>query len=214
MAGKVERKQTLKEEFANTLTHLIGILFSIVAISLLVVFSVLNGTALDVVSCCIFGATMLLLYTSSTLYHAIQSTELKPLLRSIDHISIYFLISGTYTPFLLLGLGGTLGWVYFGIVWTITVFGLVFKIFFIGRFEKLSLILYLCMGWMALLLIKPLVANLSTEIIYLIAAGGLAYTLGTIFYANKKMLYAHAIWHVFVLVGTVLHFIAIMFLIT
>ncbi|EPR66858.1 PAQR family membrane homeostasis protein TrhA [Cyclobacterium qasimii] len=214
MAGQVERKQTIQEEFANTVTHLIGILFSIVAISLLVVFSVLNGTALHVVSCCIFGATMLLLYTSSTLYHAIQSNELKPLLRSIDHISIYFLISGTYTPFLLIGLGGTLGWVYFGIVWTITLLGLVFKIFFIGRFEKLSLILYLGMGWMALLLIKPLVANLSTEIIYLIAAGGLAYTIGTVFYANKKMLYAHAIWHVFVLAGTVLHFIAILFMIT
>jgi hemolysin III len=214
MAGQVDRKQTIKEEFANTLTHLIGILLSIVAISLLVVFSVLNGTALHVVSCCIFGGTMLLLYTSSTLYHAIQSKELKPLLRSIDHISIYFLISGTYTPLLLLGLGGTLGWVYFGIVWTITLLGLVFKIFFIGRFEKLSLILYLGMGWLALLLIKPLVVNLSTEIIYLIAAGGVAYTIGTVFYANKKMLYAHAIWHVFVLAGTVLHFIAIMFLIT
>lgn len=214
MAGQVDRKQTIKEEFANTLTHLIGILLSIVAISLLVVFSVLNGTALHVVSCCIFGGTMLLLYTSSTLYHAIQSKELKPLLRSIDHISIYFLISGTYTPLLLLGLGGTLGWVCFGIVWTITLLGLVFKIFFIGRFEKLSLILYLGMGWLALLLIKPLVVNLSTEIIYLIAAGGVAYTIGTVFYANKKMLYAHAIWHVFVLAGTVLHFIAIMFLIT
>ena len=214
MAGQVDRKQTIKEEFANTLTHLIGILLSIVAISLLVVFSVLKGTALHVVSCCIFGGTMLLLYTSSTLYHAIQSKELKPLLRSIDHISIYFLISGTYTPLLLLGLGGTLGWVYFGIVWTITLLGLVFKIFFIGRFEKLSLILYLGMGWLALLLIKPLVVNLSTEIICLIAAGGVAYTIGTVFYANKKMLYAHAIWHVFVLAGTVLHFIAIMFLIT
>lgn len=214
MAGQVERKQTIREEFANTVTHLIGILFSIVAISLLVVFSVLNGTALDVVSCCIFGTTMLLLYTSSTLYHAIQSNELKPHLRSIDHISIYFLISGTYTPFLLIGLGGTLGWEYFGIVWTITLLGLVFKIFFIGRFEKLSLILYLGMGWLALLLIKPLVANLSMEIIYLIAAGGLAYTIGTIFYTNKKMLYAHAVWHIFVLAGTVLHFIAIMFLIT
>jgi len=213
MALKAERKQTLREEFANTLTHLMGILFSIIAISLLVVFSVLNGSVLHVVSCCIFGGTMLLLYTSSTLYHAIHSRELRPLLRSVDHISIYFLISGTYTPFLLIGLGGTKGWIYFGIVWTITFLGLIFKIFFIGRFEKLSLFLYLCMGWMALLLIKPLVANLNNEIIYLVAAGGLAYTIGTVFYANKKMLYAHAIWHIFVLTGTVLHFIAIMFLI-
>jgi hemolysin III len=214
MTRLAERKQTLREEFANTVTHLIGILFGIIAVSLLVVFSVLNGSVLHVVSCCIFGGTMLQLYTSSTLYHAIHAKELRPILRSIDHISIYFLISGTYTPFLLIGLGGTKGWIYFGIVWTITLLGLIFKIFFIGRFEKLSLILYLSMGWMALLLIKPLVANLSTEIIYLITAGGLAYTIGTVFYANKKMLYAHAIWHVFVLTGTVLHFIAIMFLIT
>jgi hemolysin III len=214
MTRNAERKQTLKEEFANTITHLMGILFSIIALSLLVVFSVLNGTALHVASCCIFGGTMLLLYTASTLYHAIQSNQIRPLLRSIDHISIYFLIAGTYTPLLLIGLGGIMGWIYFGVIWAITLLGLIFKIFFIGRFEKLSLVLYLSMGWLALLFIQPLVANLSLPTIYLIAAGGLSYTIGTVFYANKKMLYAHAIWHLFVLTGTVLHFIAILFLIS
>src|SRR5690554_783257 len=208
MAGKVTRKQTLQEEVANSLTHGVGILFSVVAISLLVTFSVLNGTAIHVVSCSIFGASILLLYTFSTLYHAIQSPAVKPLLRTFDHISIYFLIAGTYTPFLLIAVGGLTGWIYFAIIWTLTLVGLIFKVFYTHRFSKLSLILYLSMGWLAIFLIQPLVKTLSLTELMLIAGGGIAYTLGTIFYTNKKMLYAHAIWHLFVLAGTVLHFIA------
>ncbi|NHE55922.1 PAQR family membrane homeostasis protein TrhA [Cyclobacterium plantarum] len=214
MDGSGERKQSLKEEFANSITHLIGILFSIVAIALLVVFSVMNGTLIHVLSCSIFGGTILLMYTFSTLYHAISSETIKPLLRTFDHISIYFLIAGTYSPFLLIGLGGTSGWVYFGIIWGLTLIGLVFKIYFTHRFSKLSLVLYLSMGWMLLFFIRPLMANLTQDIIILMAAGGLAYTTGVIFYANKKMRYAHAIWHLFVLAGTVFHFIAIMLMIS
>src|SRR5690554_461740 len=210
MLRKTERPQTLREEFANSITHGIGILFSVVAISLLVTFSVLNGTAIHVVSCSIFWASILLLYTFSTLYHSIQSPVIKPLLRIFDHISIYFLIAGTYTPFLLIALGGLQGWIYFGVIWCITLFGVVFKIFYTHRFAKLSLILYLSMGWLAIFLIPPLVKSLSLAELMLIAGGGLAYTAGIIFYTNKKMLYAHAIWHLFVLAGTVIHFIAIM----
>lgn len=214
MPGPDESNQHLKEEFANSITHLFGILFSIVAIALLVVFSVLNGTLIHVVSCSIFGATILLMYTFSTLYHAFPEGPVKSLLRTFDHISIYFLIAGTYTPFLLIGLGGNSGWVYVGVVWGLTLIGLVFKIFYTHRFSKLSLILYLSMGWLAVFFIRPLVAQLQLETILLIAAGGLAYTIGVIFYTNKKMLYAHAMWHLFVLAGTVLHFIAIMGMIT
>lgn len=213
MAGNVERTQTLQEEFANSITHGIGILFSVVAISLLVTFSVLNGTAIHVVSCSIFGASILLLYTFSTLYHAIQSPSIKPLLRTFDHISIYFLIAGTYTPFLLIAVGGLQGWIYFGVVWTMTIFGFIFKIFFTHRFARLSLILYLSMGWLAIFLIKPLINNLDITELSLIAAGGIVYTVGTVFYTNKRMPYAHAIWHLFVLAGTVIHFISIMFMI-
>lgn len=213
MAGKVERPQTLHEEFANSITHGLGILFSVVAISLLVTFSVLNGTAIHVVSCSIFGASILLLYTFSTLYHSVQSPVIKPLLRVFDHISIYFLIAGTYTPFLLIGLGGVKGWIYFGVIWGLTIFGVVFKVFYTHRFSKLSLILYLSMGWMALFIIRPLVENLDYTALSLIAGGGIAYTLGTFFYSNNKMRFAHAIWHVFVLAGTILHFIAIMWMI-
>ncbi|WP_162339965.1 PAQR family membrane homeostasis protein TrhA [Cyclobacterium salsum] len=214
MTGPDESNQHLKEEFANSITHLFGILFSIVAIALLVVFSVLNGTLIHVVSCSIFGATILLMYTFSTLYHAFPEGPVKSLLRTFDHISIYFLIAGTYTPFLLIGLGGNSGWVYVGVVWGLTLIGLVFKIFYTHRFSKLSLILYLSMGWLAVFFIRPLVAQLQLETIGLIAAGGLAYTIGVIFYTNKKMPYAHAIWHLFVLAGTVLHFMAIMGMIT
>ncbi|WP_317174908.1 PAQR family membrane homeostasis protein TrhA [Pararhodonellum marinum] len=208
-----ERKQTLYEEFANSITHGFGILFSIVAISLLVTFSVLNGTAIHIVSCALFGGSILLLYTFSTLYHAIQNERIKPLLRIFDHISIYMLIAGTYTPFLLLAVGGLWGWIFFGIIWGLTLMGTVFKIFYTDKFPKFSLILYLSMGWMAIFLIKPLLENLSAEVLSMIAAGGLAYTLGTVFYVRTNMPYAHTLWHIFVLTGTVLHFIGIMYLI-
>jgi hemolysin III len=209
----MERPQTIREEFANAITHGVGILFSVVAIALLVTFSVLNGTAIHVVSCSIFGASILLLYTFSTLYHAIPSRDIKPLLRIFDHISIYFLIAGTYTPFLLIALGGWRGWIFFGVIWGLTLLGVLFKVFYTHRFSKLSLVLYLSMGWLAVFLIPPLVKSLSLTELMLIAGGGVAYTVGTIFYTNKKMPYAHAIWHLFVLAGTVLHFIAIMFLV-
>lgn len=209
----MERKQTLQEEFANSISHGIGILFSVVAIALLVTFSVLNGTAIHIVSCSIFGASILLLYTFSTLYHAVQEATVKAWLRTLDHIGIYILIAGTYTPFLLLAVQGFLGWLFFGIIWGLTAFGIVFKIFYTNRFKKASLILYLSMGWLAIFIIRPLLENLSNPILFLIAAGGLSYTLGTIFYTRPKMKFAHTIWHLFVLGGTIMHFIAIMYLI-
>lgn len=206
----MERKQSLEEEFANSISHGFGILFSIIAISLLVTFSVLNGNALDIVSCTIFGGSILLLYTFSTLYHATQEARIKAWLRTFDHIGIYFLIAGTYTPFLMMAVGGTLGWVFFGIVWGLALFGIVFKVFYTHRFKRASLVLYLGMGWMGVLLVKPMLASLSTYALTLVAAGGISYTLGTIFYTRTQMRFAHTVWHVFVLAGTILHFIAIM----
>ncbi|MFD2036584.1 hemolysin III family protein [Belliella marina] len=209
----MERKQTLQEEFANSISHGIGILFSVVAIALLVTFSVLNGTAIHIVSCSIFGGSIMLLYTFSTLYHAVQDTKVKSWLRTLDHIGIYFLIAGTYTPFLLLSVKGILGWIFLGIVWGLTAIGIIYKTFYIHRFRKASLALYLAMGWLAVFIIKPLFENLSTPTLSLIAAGGLSYTLGTLFYTKPNMKYAHTIWHLFVLGGTILHFIAIMYMI-
>ncbi|CAN5208510.1 hemolysin III family protein [soil metagenome] len=209
----MERKQSLQEEFANSITHGVGILFSIVAISLLVTFSVLEGSILHVVSCSVFGGSILLLYTFSTLYHAFQDEKIKSWLRTFDHIGIYFLIAGTYTPFLLVGIPGTLGWVFFGIIWALTLFGIIFKIFYTHRFKKASLVLYLSMGWLAIFIVKPLLENLSLATLSLIVAGGLSYTLGTVFYTRLQMRFAHTIWHLFVLFGTILHFFAIMYLI-
>jgi len=210
----MERKQSLQEEFANSITHGFGILFSIIAISLLVTFSVLNGTAIHIVSCSLFGGSILLLYTFSTLYHAFQEEKIKSWLRTFDHIGIYFLIAGTYTPFLLLAVGGLWGWIFFGIIWSLTLFGLIFKIFYTHRFKRASLLLYLGMGWLAVFLVKPLVENLSITTLALIVSGGLSYTLGILFYTRNQMRFAHTIWHIFVLVGTILHFIAIMFMLS
>jgi hemolysin III len=206
----MERKQRLQEEFANSITHGFGILFSIVAISLLVTFSVLEGSPIAIFSCSIFGGSILLLYTFSTLYHAFQEERVKAWLRTFDHVSIYFLIAGTYTPFLLIGIKGTLGWVMFGIIWTLAALGLIFKLYFINRFKRASLLLYLGMGWMAIFLIKPLLESQSTSTLYWIGAGGLCYTLGTLFYTRTQLPYAHTIWHLFVLGGSIMHFIAVL----
>lgn len=208
------RKQSLEEEFANSITHGFGILFSIVAISLLVTFSILKGSSIYIVSCSIFGASILLLYTFSTLYHAFQEEKIKSWLRTFDHIGIYFLIAGTYTPFLLLAVGGTLGWIYFGVIWGLTLVGTIFKIFFTNRFKRFSLMLYLGMGWMAVFLVKPLMLALDNTSLGMIVVGGIAYTLGTIFYSRPQMRFAHTIWHLFVLAGTVCHFIAILHMLT
>jgi hemolysin III len=210
----MDRKQSVQEEFANSITHGFGILFSIVAISLLITFSVLYGTSIHIISCSLFGGSILLLYTFSTLYHAFQEEKIKSWLRTFDHIGIYFLIAGTYTPFLLLAVGGLLGWIFFGIIWSLTLFGIIFKIFYTHRFKRASLLLYLAMGWLAVFLVKPLIENLSITTLSLILAGGICYTLGTLFYTRQQMRFAHTIWHLFVLSGTILHFIAIMFMLT
>lgn len=210
--SKEERDQTWEEEIANSLTHGVGILFGVVAISLMVTFAVLNGGAVDVLAVSLFGGSLLLLYTFSTLYHAIQHAKTKALLRIFDHISIYMLIAGTYTPFLLIGVKGVIGWIFFGIVWAIAHFGVFFKAFYKTRFPKLSLILYLSMGWIAVFIALPIYRSLDASVIGMILAGGVSYSLGTIFFVNKTMKYAHAIWHVFVFVGTILHFIGVMFL--
>ncbi len=212
MISTPKRPQTLEEEVANSLTHGIGILFSVVAISLLVTFSVLNGTALHVVSSSILGASFLLMYTFSTLYHAFRNAKVKAILRTFDHISIYILIAGTYTPFLLLGVQGALGWVFFGLVWFLALLGIIFKVFFLQRFPKASLIFYLSMGWLAIFIVKPLIESLDVTVLSLLLSGGISYTLGTLFYTRKNMLYAHTVWHIFVLGGTIIHFIATMFL--
>ena len=199
------------EEIFNSITHGTGALVSLAGLVLLIVFASLYGEARHIVSCTIFGVSLVLLYTASTLYHSFRKPRVKFVFRIIDHSCIYILIAGTYTPFMLVAVRGVLGWTIFGIVWGMTVLGILFKSFFIHRFKILSTLAYIAMGWIAIFAIKPIFQSLSGGAIFWLIAGGLAYTVGTIFYAWKKLPFNHAIWHSFVLAGSICHFVAVLF---
>jgi len=202
---------TTGEEVANSIIHGFGMLFSLAALVLMIIFSALEGTAWHVVSTTIFGVTLLLLYTSSTLYHALTKRKAKNLFQIFDHSSIYLLIAGTYTPFTLVTLRGHLGWTLFGIVWGMAVLGILFKIFFVKRFVFLSTLIYIIMGWMIIIGINPLMQNIDPKGIFWLVTGGILYTLGTVFYIWKKFRYHHAVWHLFVLAGSFCHFWCVLF---
>ena len=205
----MSRISTRAEELANTLTHGIGIAGGVAACATLVTLSALKGTAWHIVSSAVFGATLILLYTASTLYHSVKAERAKARLRVLDHCAIYLLIAGTYTPFTLVGLRGGWGWSLFGVVWGLAVAGVVFKLFFTGRFVRLSTAIYLAMGWLVLIAVVPMVQRLSPLTLVWLVAGGLAYTAGTVFYLNRRMPFAHAVWHLFVLGGSVCHAVAV-----
>ena len=204
-----------KEEIAHVATHALGIVASIVAIVWLLVVATSNGaSAWRATGGVIFGASALLLFTTSVLYHGSTSPQLKPRLRLLDHSAIYVLIAGTYTPIALGVLGGTWGWTLFGVVWGIALLGIVAKTVLGFRFQVSSTVLYLAMGWIGVLLAKPLMATLTQHELTWIVAGGLAYTLGVPFYAWKGRPYMHAVWHLFVLAGVTCHFIAVLSVMT
>ncbi len=198
------------EEIANSIIHGLGVLFGIVGMTILLTLASLFGTMTHFLCYLIYGLSMILLYTSSTLYHALPSLSAKKFFKVCDHVSIYLLIAGSYTPFLVLNIKGTLGWVLVSVIWGCALAGIIFKFFFIGRFTYASTLLYLCMGWMAIVAIKPMAAALTSSGMLLVIVGGLAYTFGTIFYLMKRIRYHHAIWHLFVLTGSVFHFVAIL----
>ncbi len=206
---KVNEHYTLGEEIANGITHGIGAAFSIAGLVILVVLAVLYGTVWHIVSFSIFGASLIILYTASTLYHSIQVPQARRILRIIDHSSIFPLIAGTYTPFLLTALRGPWGWTLFGIVWGIALLGITFKIFFIGKLEVLSTLAYVVMGWLCVIALKQMLATMPPQGVAWLIAGGIVYTVGVLFYAIKKIPYNHAIWHLFVLGGSVCHFFAV-----
>jgi len=197
-----------KAEIANSFTHGLGILFSLTVIVVLLLGS-LNSSFSNRFSLFIFALSMLIMYSVSTIYHATKNTEQKTVLRLFDHISIYFLIAGTYTPFILLCLHGNLKWVFFCIIWGIVMLGIIYKLVWWKQHPKLSLYIYLAMGWIIVFIIKPMYQSLPTESFVWLIAGGIFYSVGTIFYANRKPLYNHAIWHLFVLAGSVSHFLAV-----
>jgi hemolysin III len=203
-------KVSLKEELINAITHGLGALLAIAALVILIVFASLFGNVWHIVSFSIFGATLVLLYIASTLYHSFQTPGLKFLFRKFDHMSIFLLIAGTYTPFCLAVLQGWIGWTIFGIVWGCATLGIIFKSLFTGRKELLSTIMYILMGWVILLAIKPLYQSVSPATFALLVGGGISYTAGTYFFVNEKIKYNHGIWHVFVLGGSALHFFSVL----
>jgi hemolysin III len=204
------RRINMINEIANSVTHGIGTLLAIAGLALLVVFATIYGNAWHIVSFSIYGTTLVLLYLSSTLYHSTQEPRRKYIFRIIDHSAIYLLIAGTYTPFMLVTLQGTRGWVMFGIVWFLALTGILYKIFFINRHVVISTLFYLAMGWMIMFSIGDLFRNLPQNGIILLGAGGLAYTFGMLFYAGRDKFLMHAVWHLFVLGGSICHFLSIL----
>ncbi len=205
------RNLTIGEEIANGITHGIGALLGIAALVILVVVAANKGTAWHVVSFAIFGATMVFLYASSTLYHSLTHKKAKNVFQRFDHAAIFALIAGTYTPFLLTTIRGPLGWTFFGIIWAAAITGMVIRSIYLHRFRKPMVAIYLIMGWMFVFMIKPLLANLSSTSLLFLLIGGLSYTVGVVFYAWRSLPYGHGIWHLFVLGGTISHFFAVIF---
>ncbi|EHD23104.1 MULTISPECIES: PAQR family membrane homeostasis protein TrhA [Brenneria] len=205
-----ESGYSVAEEIANSISHGIGLVFGIVGLVLLLVQAVNNGAdGVAITSYSLYGGSIILLFLASTLYHAIPSPRAKHWLKKFDHCAIYLLIAGTYTPFLLVGLNSPLAQGLMVVIWSMALLGVIFKLAFAHRFEALSLITYLVMGWLSLVVIYQLAMTLSITGITLLAVGGAIYTLGVIFYACNRIPYNHAIWHGFVLGGSVCHFLAI-----
>jgi hemolysin III len=200
-----------REELANSVTHGIGAVLAIGALGILTAFASLCGNAWHIVSCSIFGATLILRYATSTLYHSIQAPRAKTVLRILDHAAIFLLIAGTYTPFLLVNLRGPWGWSLFAIVWAIALLGVLFQVTLLRRWPVASVGLYVGMGFLIVVAIKPLVATLTLDGLRLLIAGGLAYVLGLVFYGWRRLPYHHAVWHLFVLAGSTFHFFSILY---
>ena len=199
------------EEKINVYSHAIGLLLSIVGLFFLLIRSLQHGDLLHILSFSIYGISLVVLYSASTFYHNTKDAKLRSRMRIFDHASIYVLIAGTYTPFTLITLNGTLGWVLFSIVWGFAFIGIILKFFFTGRFNIISTLMYVFMGWIAIFAINPLIENLAEKGLYWLVAGGAFYTVGAILYAIKKIKFNHAIFHILVLLGSICHFISVYF---
>ncbi|MCK4813449.1 MAG: hemolysin III family protein [Candidatus Marinimicrobia bacterium] len=199
------------EEKFNVISHTIGIILSIVALVFLVMHASLHGDAWHIVTFSIFGVSLILLYTASTLYHSAKKPELRKKLQIFDHAAVYVLIAGSYTPFTLVSLHGTIGWIIFGISWGLALGGIIIKFFFTGKYDLILTIMYVLMGWIIVFALKPLINNLAIEGVLLLFAGGISYTVGALIYRIKKIKFNHAIFHIFVLLGSMCHFIAVYF---
>jgi hemolysin III len=202
--------RAIREEFANAITHGLGATAALVGGAVLITLAALSGDGWQLAGAIVFGICMLLLYIASTLYHSAQHPMAKARLKVFDHCAIYLLIAGTYTPFTLIGLRGALGWWLFTAIWTLALAGIVFKLFFTGRFKLFSTLIYVAMGWLVLAAIVPVFRALDAWTFGWLLAGGACYTLGTIFYHRPSMRYSHAVWHLFVIAGSVCHYVAVL----
>ena len=201
---------SLTEEIWHAITHGIGLALSIAALTIMVAYSSLSGSVLSVIASILFGTTLIILYGSSTLYHAITHHELKKKFQQFDHASIYILIAGSYTHVTLVSLGDTLGYSIFAVVWGVSIVGIYLKFAYPGRFEKLSLVLYLLLGWLIVIAIKPLFEVMAPGGLWLLLIGGLFYTFGVVFYVWDSLPFNHAIWHLFVMGGSISHFLMVL----
>lgn len=206
---KAHKSQTLTEEVVNSITHGLGAIASLIAVIYFIIADFSSGNLFKNLCASVFGASLLAMYLASSVYHAVQCPIKKTTFKKIDHISIYLLIAGSYTPFTLITIGGSLGLCLFFLIWGLAICGLFYKLFFIYHFHNLTVIIYLLMGWLALFAIKPITTNLPVNGQLWLLAGGLFYTCGVIFYAWKRLYFSHALWHCFVLAGSFCHFMAI-----
>lgn len=205
---------TLEEEIAHGVTHGLGALLSIAGLVMLLILAARDGTPWHLVSFSIYGATLITLYLASTLYHSIQHPRLRPALRIIDHAAIFVFIAGTYTPFLLISLRGPFGWTMLAVVWLVAIAGILFKIFFIGKMEVFGTLIYVAMGWLCIFAFEQMMLHVPGQSIRWLFAGGAVYTIGVLFYVWQKLPYNHAVWHLFVLGGSICHFFAVHSLLT
>jgi len=203
-------RYSLREEVANSVSHGVGTLLAVVGLVVLTVFAVQRGNVWHTVGCSVFGAALVLLYTTSTLYHSIQHPRAKAVLRALDHSAVFILIAGTYTPFALVSLHGPWGWSLLGVIWGLAVLGIILQMGVLRRGTAASVLLYVGMGWVVVIAIKPLLNAVAPGGLALLVIGGLAYTAGTGFYMWRRLSYHHALWHGFVLLGSVSHFFAIL----
>jgi hemolysin III len=202
-------RPTVGEEIVNSITHGIGALLSIAGLVILIVWAAGSGSGWQMVSCSIFGGTLIILYLASTLYHGLPMPRVKQAFKIIDHSAIFLLIAGTYTPFMLLNLRGPWGWSILAIIWALAIMGILLKIFYISKFRKISVALYVFMGWLGMVAIKEIFAHVPPLSLTLIILGGVSYTAGLAFYGWRKLPYHHAVWHIFVIGGSISHYLAV-----
>lgn len=206
----MKKLYTLGEEIFNSVTHGVGAGISVAACVLMIIKAAFTDSAMKVVCASIFGASLIILYTMSTLYHALTHPTAKKVMRIFDHCTIFMLIAGTYTPFTLVVMGGALGWTLFGILWGVTVIGMVLNALSLTKFSKISMVLYILMGWCVIFCVRPVITYLGLWGSLMLLAGGLFYTGGILFYSSKKR-YMHSVWHIFVVLGSVCHILCVMF---